>query len=237
MPLYSEQSSSSPAAKRRLVPQHTCYILKYHPELSLLEFADNLHVETTMNKPFLPILHIFTLSLMLFVLTLMLGWAEAGGIGSLYSPLLINWWKVWLQLSAPSLLASNEAAHKCTHLHQRSAGWSSREVFFFQQQPRLVLMKAADTFSFFFLQRHHYQISVLHESMTSVSFSLPFLIRWWIWAAVVLLGEWNVPTIPFHRLSITNICLLMHFPRKKLRKLHFRDWSLLHQNSARPLRK
>lgn len=71
--LHSAQPSSSPAAKQRLMPRHTRHILKYHPELSLLEFADNWHTETTMNKPFLPILHIFTLSLMLFVLTLMLG--------------------------------------------------------------------------------------------------------------------------------------------------------------------
>lgn len=65
--------------------RHKRRILRDHPELSLLEFADNWHIETTMNKPFLPILHIFTLSLMLFVLTLMPGLrraAEAGGLAA-----------------------------------------------------------------------------------------------------------------------------------------------------------
>lgn len=70
--LVSEQSSSSPAAKRRLILQHRLHVLKYHPELSLFKFAGNWHRETTMNEPFLPVLHIFMLRLMLFVLNLRL---------------------------------------------------------------------------------------------------------------------------------------------------------------------
>lgn len=81
-PLYSEQSFSLPAAQHRLMLRHKRCILRYHPELlSLLEFADNWHIETTMNKPFLPILHIFTLSLMLFVLTLTPGLRRAAEQG------------------------------------------------------------------------------------------------------------------------------------------------------------
>lgn len=88
-----------------------------------------------------------------------------------------------------------------------------------------------------FLQSHHNQMSVMYESMTSGPFSLPYLIRWWIWAAVVLLREWNVPTVHFHRLSITKHLLTCALSKEKLQKLHFRDWSLLYQNSAWPLRK
>lgn len=106
---------------RRMLQQRTDCIFKHHPELSPWEFADNWHTETTMNNPCLPILHIFTLSLMLFVLTLIPGRTGSGD----WQPtkcLACQLIKVWLQLSAPSLVASNEALHKYTHLHQRSTG-------------------------------------------------------------------------------------------------------------------
>lgn len=113
------------SCQRRLMSRcRTRHISGHHPELSLFQCADNWHKGSTMNKPFLPILHNFTLSLMLFVLVL----SRARGIGSLRGALLISWWKVWLQLSAPSVLPSNEAVHKRTHLHQSSPWWSRREA-------------------------------------------------------------------------------------------------------------
>lgn len=67
---------------------------------------------------------------------------------------------------------------------------------------------------FFLLQHHHNRISVLYESMTSGRLSLPYLMRWWTWAAVVLRRQWDVPAVHFHRLSITTVCSAIRFPRK-----------------------